>query len=159
MKTTISIRKYEPGDAAAVTDIFYDSIHQVAVEYYSKEQLLAWAPLPKDYTGWEKRLVAKPPYVAERNQQIVGFTTLEADGHIDWTYTHQDFQRQGIAGMLYDYLLEQARLMGIQSLYVEASYFAKPFFAKRGFEVVRENATERNGQVLINWSMQRLLSS
>ncbi|WP_341502731.1 GNAT family N-acetyltransferase [Gallaecimonas sp. GXIMD4217] len=152
------IRDYQPSDARALADIFYDSIHSVALEYYTQAQVDQWAPLPKDYGHWQQRLDAKPPYVAEIDGQVVGFITLEDDGHVDWTYTHRAHQRRGIAGSLYAHLEAQARAKGIRRLYVEASYLARPFFTKQGFVEVRRNDTERNGEILTNWTMEKVLA-
>ena len=153
----IRIRPYEARDATAVTDIFYDAIHTVATQYYSPAQVQAWAPLPKDYAMWRQRLRAKPPLVALISAQIVGFTTLEADGHIDWTYTHPQHQRRGVSSALYAELQSRARQQGITRLYVEASYLARPFFAKQGFVTLRRNEVPRNGETLTNWSMEKRL--
>ena len=153
----IRIRPYEARDATAVTDIFYDAIHSVATQYYSPAQVQAWAPLPKDYAMWRQRLRAKPPLVALISAQIVGFTTLEADGHIDWTYTHPQHQRRGVSSALYAELQSRARQQGITRLYVEASYLARPFFAKQGFVTLRRNEVPRNGETLTNWSMEKRL--
>jgi len=153
----IRIRPYEARDATAVTDIFYDAIHTVATQYYSPAQVQAWAPLPKDYAMWRERLRLKPPLVALIDARIVGFTTLEADGHIDWTYTHPDHQRRGVSSALYAELQSRARQQGIIRLYVEASYLARPFFAKQGFATLRRNEVPRNGETLTNWSMEKRL--
>ncbi len=47
------VRDYRPADARALTDIFYDTVHAVGVEHYTREQVLAWAPLPRDYDAWQ----------------------------------------------------------------------------------------------------------
>ncbi len=83
---------------------------------------------------------------------------LDADGHIDCTYTHPDFQGKGVASSLYDYLLMQAKQAGIKRLYVEASFIAKPFFEHRGFSVVKKNEVQRKGVSLVNFSMENPLS-
>ncbi len=153
------IRDYRSDDARALTDIFYDSIHQVATEYYTPEQVQAWAPLPKDYDGWQQRLDGKPPFVAEIDGVIVGFVTLENDGHIDWTYTHPGYQRRGVAGQLYQHLEHAAIKQGISRLYVEASFLARPFFERRGFTIIQQNDTKRDGQVLTNWSMEKRIKA
>ncbi|WP_102795257.1 GNAT family N-acetyltransferase [Bowmanella denitrificans] len=153
----LKIRGFTAEDAKALTDIFYDAVHGPALQYYSQEQVNAWAPLPRDYPAWQARLTAKPPFVALFKQTPVGFITLEADGHIDWTYTHKDYQRRGIAGALYTHLEKQARAQGIAQLYVEASYLARPFFAKQGFVQSSENQVERHGQILVNFSMYKSL--
>lgn len=153
----IQVRPYRQADARALTDIFYDSIHSVGPEYYSAAQVNAWAPLPRDYMAWQARFAGKPPFVATFKDQIVGFITLEPDGHIDWTYTHKDYQRQGVATALYDYLEKQAKSAGMGHLYVEASHLARPFFASRGFVLVRQNQVRRGREILVNWSMEKLL--
>lgn len=151
------IRNYQPADAKALTDIFYDTIHATAISHYSPAQINAWAPLPKDYVRWQQQLDHKPPFVAIIDEQVVGFMTLEADGHIDWTYVHQDYQRQGIASALYQYLEQQARQQGITKLYVEASELARPFFNKQGFRLVRRNLLCRDNIQLVNWSMEKYI--
>ncbi|NQU48784.1 MAG: GNAT family N-acetyltransferase [Planctomycetes bacterium] len=153
----MNIRNYQSQDAPALTDIFYDSIHNIATQYYSSAEVHAWAPSPKDYGYWQQRFDAKPPMIGKIDGVIVGFITLEDNGHIDWTYTHPDYQRRGIAGRLYQHLEDVARGKGIRRLHVEASYLAKPFFAQRGFSELCKNDTQRHGQTLTNWSMEKHL--
>ena len=149
----LKIRLYQPGDAREIADLFHDAIHAIGPEYYLPELLEAWAPTPPDYVHWQRRLDMKQPFVAQIGQKIVGFIELDPDGHIDCMYTHKDYQRQGIAGQLYEHLKTMAVQKGIQRLDVEASKLAKPFFETRGFQVVKENVIERRGQQLTNHSM------
>ncbi|WDE05779.1 GNAT family N-acetyltransferase [Thalassomonas viridans] len=154
---TINIRNYHPGDARALTDIFYTSIHQVACQYYTQAEINQWAPLPIDYPYWQTRFDRMMPYVAELDNRVVGFMTLAESGLIDLAYSHPDYQKKGIATALHLYLEKQARQQGIKSLTVNASYLARPFFAKQGFRVLVKNEIPRNGEVLINWSMEKHL--
>ncbi|WP_051252700.1 GNAT family N-acetyltransferase [Ferrimonas kyonanensis] len=147
------IRPYRPSDARALTDLFYDTIHSIGPLHYTAEQVAAWAPLPKEYERWAVRLSQCPPYVALLDDIVVGFITLSDSGHIDLAYTHQSYQRRGIASALYEHLLVKAAKQSLQTLTVDASCFARPFFEKRGFEVVRENQTIRRGQRLQSWRM------
>lgn len=147
------IRNYESSDAREIADLFHDAIHAIGTEYYSHEQVEAWAPTPPNYSHWQHRLDIKQPFVAEMDRKIVGFIELDHDGHIDCMYTHKDYQRQGIAGRLYEHLKTIAGQKGITRLYVEASKLAMPFFAARGFRLVKENTVERRGQQLVNYSM------
>ncbi|MDF2183092.1 GNAT family N-acetyltransferase [Neptuniibacter sp. CAU 1671] len=125
---------------------------------YTPAQKEAWAPSPVDYAQWRVRLSTKKPFVAIIDNQVVGFIELEADGHIDCTYTHPNFQGRGVASALYDYLLAAAKAAGLKRLYVEASLLAKPFFEHRGFVLVKQNEVRRNGVSLINFSMEKYLS-
>lgn len=149
----LKIRDYRPDDVRELANLFHDAVHAIGPEHYSPDQLEAWAPTPPDYEHWQRRLDAKPPFVAEVGEQIVGFIELDPDGYIEWLFTHRDYQRQGIAGQLYEHLKRVAIQKGLQRLYVEASKLSKPFFEARGFQVVKENIVERHGQHLINYSM------
>ena len=151
------IRDYRPADAASLTDLFYDTVHALADDLYTRDQILAWAPLPRDYAGWRTRLDRLCPFVAELAGTAVGFMSLEADGHIDLAFTHRDRQGSGIGGALYAHLESAARDLKIETLHVEASQHAKPFFLARQFSVVRRNEIHKNGQVLINWTMKKRL--
>ncbi|WDE11461.1 GNAT family N-acetyltransferase [Thalassomonas haliotis] len=153
----INIRNFHSGDARALTDIFYTSIHQVARQYYSQAEINQWAPLPIDYPLWQTKFQQMLPYVAELANQLVGFMTLTDDGLIGLAYSHPGHQKKGIATALYRHLETQSRRLGLKTLTVNASYLAKPFFAKQGFVVSRKNEISRNGEILINWSMEKHL--
>ena len=155
---TITIRNFHPGDAKALTDIFYTSIHQVACQYYTQAQINQWAPLPIDYPRWQAKFEQAAPFVAELDNRPVGFMTLAEDGLIDLAYSHPEHQKKGIATALYRHLETQARQQGIKLLTVKASYLAKSFFIKQGFKVLAKNEIPRSGEVLINWSMEKHLS-
>lgn len=153
----MKIRYYQASDAKALTDIFYQTIHQVGLEHYTLEQVNAWAPLPVDYDKWSQKLAAQPPFVAVIDDRVVGFISLDEVGYIDWAFTHKDYQRKGIASKLYWYLEQQAIELGIKELSVKASYFARPFFEKFGFNVLSRNENPRGDQILINFTMSKLL--
>lgn len=154
----INIRNFHSGDARALTDIFYTSIHQVARQHYSQAEIKQWAPLPIDYPLWQTKLEQMSPYVAELDNQLVGFMTLADDGLIGLAYSHPEYQKKGIATALYQHLETQARQQGIKALTVNASYLAKPFFVKQGFCLLGKNEIARNGEILINWSMEKHLT-
>ncbi len=154
----MEIQTYSEKWAGQIADLFYQSVHAIDPVVYTPAQKEAWAPSPVDYAHWRARLSTKKPFVAIIDNQVVGFIELEADGHIDCTYTHPDFQGRGVASALYDYLLAESKAAGIRRLYVEASLIAKPFFEHRGFVLVKQNEVRRNGVSLINFSMEKYLS-
>ena len=148
------IRDYQPEDADEIADLFHDCVHAIDSPDLSRAQLEAWAPTPPDYVHWRAKLATSRPYLACEGERIVGFIELEDDGQIDCFYTHKDFQRRGIGGALYDHLVEAADARGIADFYVEASFFARPFFERQGYRLERENRIERFGEVLFNFSMR-----
>ena len=154
----MDIKSYAAEWAIEIADLFHQSVHAIDPSVYTPEQKEAWAATPPDYAKWSLRLDEKRPFVAIVNGCVAGFIELDADGHIDCTYTHPDFQGMGVASALYERLLSEARLNNIERLYVEASFIAKPFFEHRGFTVIKENTLQRNGVTLINVIMERYIS-
>jgi putative acetyltransferase len=157
------IREYQCDDAATLTDIFYQTIHQVGIQHYTSEQVAVWAPLPIDYQKWQLRFNQIPPLVAVYKNMIIGFMSLETDGHIQWAYCHHNYQKQGIATALFLHIERLALKQGIKQLYTEASYFAQPFFTKHGFQTCGGNKIQRldskNKIVwLTNFSMNKKLA-
>ncbi len=147
------------GEAAVVqeiADLFYQAVWRSDDEVYNAEQKAVWAPKP-DYVLWHKRLADKQPWLAKIDQRIAGFIELDPDGHIDCTYTHPDYQGQGVASALYQQLELTASNRDLQRLYVEASIIAQPFFQRWGFSVVKENIIQRDGVTLSNFTMEKLL--
>ena len=151
----MDIRCYSPAWARDIADLYYQSVHAIDSAVYTPEQKQAWAPAPIDYQVWAERLALKQPFVAIIDDRVAGFIELDADGHIDCTYTHPDCQGKGVASALYAHVLQQARETGIKRLYVEASLIAQPFFERRGFSVLKQNSVQRQGVNLINFSMER----
>ena len=151
----MDIKSYAAEWAIEIADLFHQSVHAIDPSVYTPEQKEAWAATPPDYEKWSLRLDEKRPFVANVNGCVAGFIELDADGHIDCTYTHPNFQGMGVASALYEHLLTEARLNNIERLYVEASFIAKPFFEHRGFFVIKRNTFQRNGVTLVNFTMEK----
>lgn len=154
----MEILLYSAKRAVEIADLFHKSVHAIDPSVYTPEQQEAWAPTPPNYEGWSKRLNEKRPFMAIIDDRVVGFMELDADGHIDCTYTHPDFQGIGVASALYEHLLAEARARNIERLYVEASFIAEPFFKHRGFSLVKKNEVQLNGITLENLIMEKYLN-
>lgn len=155
---SVQIREYQDQDLLGLVEIFYQTIHSVGLEFYTPAQVQAWAPLPPDYAGWQEKLQRWPPLVAERDGRVLGFIILTPDGEIESAYTHKDYQRQGIAGQLYQAVEAQARAAGMKRLALQASHFARGFFAQQGFRLLGEHHLERGNETLPVWRMEKHLS-
>ena len=154
----MDIQTYSSERAREIADLFHQSVHAIDPSVYSPELKEAWAPTPVNYERWSERLNEKKPFIAVIENRVAGFIELDADGHIDCTYTHPHFQGKGVASTLYEHVLEEAKFRNIKRLYVEASLIAKPFFERRGFSVVKKNEVQRSGVSLVNFSMEKKLS-
>lgn len=74
----MKIRRYEPGDLAQITALFYDTVHAVNAADYSPEQLDAWADGAPDRDRWNRSLLAHHSLVAvEGEGLIVGFGDID----------------------------------------------------------------------------------
>ncbi len=151
------VRTYSIGDTEEIIELFYDTVHEVNLRDYTRAQVDAWAPVDIDIEVWIRGLSSKFTYVAEEGNKIVGFGELEKNGHIDRFYCHKDFQRQGIGTQILEQIELKARSLRIKNLCTEASITAKPFFARKGFVVVRQQKVERRGQKFINFLMEKII--
>lgn len=152
------VRTYEIGDTQQIVKLFYDTVHEVNIRDYTPAQVDAWAPTDIDLETWTKSLSSKFTFVAEEGDKIAGFGELEANGHIDRFYCHKDFQRQGVGTIILAQIEWQARTLGMEKLFTEASITAKSFFERYGFMVVKQQEVERRGQKFINFAMEKNIS-
>ncbi len=108
MSAAVHIRAYNEADLDALIELFAGSVRQVASRDYSKAQIEAWAPVAVNREHWATRRGSRPTYVAEAVGQIVGFSELEPDGHIDMLFVHADHQGQGVACALLKHIHARA---------------------------------------------------
>ncbi|MBH8553384.1 GNAT family N-acetyltransferase [Nostocaceae cyanobacterium CENA357] len=153
----MKIRTYKTSDTAAIMRLFYDTIHEVNIADYTKEQVDAWAPANIDTEAWISSLKNKFTYVVEEDEHIIGFGELESNGHIDRFYCHKNFQKKGVGTKIIETIELKARSLGIKKLFTEASITAKPFFLNKNFIVIKKQEVERRGQIFINFVMEKAL--
>lgn len=145
------IREYQPSDCKEITELFYHTVHTINARDYTKEQLNAWATGKVDLERWNRSLQANFSLVAVEQGNIVGFGDIDKTGYLDHLFVHKDYQRKGIATAICD-RLEQT-IPG--TITTHASITAKPFFGKRGYQVVKEQQVERQGILLTNYVMEK----
>ncbi|HHW30670.1 MAG TPA: GNAT family N-acetyltransferase [Clostridiaceae bacterium] len=151
------IRKYLPNDISEIIELFYNTVHTINLRDYSPAEVDAWAPQNIDKAAWNHRLSENFTIVAEQDGTIIGFASLAYEGYYDMLYVHKDYQRHGIASALTGIIENEAVLSGIIELTVNVSITAKPFFEKKGYEVIRKQIVERKGQLLTNYKMRKKL--
>ena len=153
----MELRPYQPQDLDAILELFYETVHAVNRRDYSPSQLDAWAPKQPDRDRWAQSLAAHYTVVAVAGGTVAGFADLASDGYFDRLFVHKDFQRQGIATALAGWIEGKARELSLPSVCTEASITARPFFEKRGYRVVQEQRKPHNGQVFVNFVMEKRL--
>lgn len=147
----MKIRKYQPSDCKSLADLFYHTVHTVNAKDYTKEQLQVWATGQVDLENWDQSLQEHFSVVAVENENILGFGDIDKTGYLDRLYVHTDYQGKGIATAICNQL-EQA-VQG--SIITHASITARPFFEKRGYQVIKEQQVERQGIFLTNFVMEK----
>lgn len=155
----VRIRPYEPGDAAALAELFQRSVRGLGPRDYAPAQVEAWAArggtaeqAHARCTDGRTVLVA-----ADLEGRPVGFVDLEADGHIDMLFCAPEAAGKGVAPALYSRLEAIARERGLRRLYTEASEAARRFFLRQGFAVAKRRDFEIGGVPIHNFAMEKTL--
>lgn len=158
MKLPVQLRALKETDILECITLFQNTIHAVNAKDYSPSQLEAWAPKVKpEITPRWQTLSENISYVAELENQIVGFGDLTEKGYLDRLYVHKDFQGQGIAAAIVQKLEKRAHELNLEEITTAASITAKPFFERAGFVVMKEQQVEIHGVKLTNFVMRKLL--
>ena len=149
----VTLRPYRPEDCPALAHLFYETVHTVNAAHYSPAQLDAWAPAcGPDLAAWDASFRAHLTLVAELDGRLAGFGDLDpAAGYLDRLYVHKDLQGRGVATALCNALEEAAA----GPVVTHASVTARPFFARRGYRVLRAQQVERRGVTLANYVMEK----
>lgn len=145
------LRKYKPADCKELSELFYNTVHTVNAKDYTKEQLDVWATGQVDLEKWNQSLQDHFSVVAVEDGIIAGFGDIDSTGYLDRLYVHADYQGKGIAAAICCQLEQAAQ----GSIYTHASITARPFFEKRGYNVIRGQQMERQGIFLKNYVMQK----
>lgn len=143
------IRLYQQSDCKELTELFYNTVHTVNAKDYTKEQLNVWATGQVDLEKWNLSLQEHYSVVAVENNIIVGFGDIDKTGYLDHLFVHADYQGKGIATSICDQLEQVVQ----ENITTHASIIARPFFEKRGYQVVKEQQVERQGIFLTNYVM------
>lgn len=126
----ISIRRYEPGDLAAIQAITAEAFEGVSAIHQYIERRFG----PINGTDWRSRKardidadVAREPegiFVAESRDEVVGYITTWTDkeamiGHIPNVAVILDRQGQGIGRRLIEYVMDRFRNIGMTHAKIE----------------------------------------
>lgn len=154
MKEQVELSPYRAGEAAALARLFYGTVHAVCLGDYTQEQVDAWADGGVDVAAWDRSFLQHCTLVARIGGEIAGFADLDGD-YLDRLYVHKEYQRRSVATALARALEQAAAEQGVKRLTTQASITARPFFEKRGWQVVKEQQVERKGVLLTNFVMEK----
>ncbi len=157
-----TIRPFKSPDIEELIKLFYNTVRNINDLHYTKKQREAWAPKKIDKNLWEKELSKDITYVVEHNlnkKVIVGFGQMTHKRYLDKLYTHKDYQRKGIASLIYKTIEENAQELGLKEITTESSITALPFFKKQGFTIIGKKDKIRRSVTLISYKMKKILYS
>ena len=140
----ISIRPATPSDLDNILSLFKTTIQTVNSRDYSDQQIAVWSS-KTDKHIWQKKIADQNFIIAEKTSQILGFSSIDLSGYIDFMYVHFKYQRMGIATDLLRRILDIAISQRNKRVWASVSITALPFFKSKGFiEVRKENKSVEN---------------
>ena len=153
----MEIRRYKLDDCSEIYKLYYNTVRTVNLKDYTKEQVEAWAPAGDNPDDWGKVFLDSYAVVAELDNKIVGFGNIDNTGYLDMLYVHADYQGMGIASSILLELEKYALDNSIKTITTYASITLKPMLEKRGFKIEKKQTVEKNGQILTNFHMIKVL--
>jgi len=151
----MEVRKYRKGEEEELWKLFYSTVHNINIRDYDKHQIAAWTPDDLDINIVIQKFREIDPFVVIREEKIIAYADIQADGYIDHFYCHHESQRQGVGSALFATLENEARENGISEMYSNVSITARPFFEAMGFSVEQEQVIQIQNQKLKNYRMVR----
>jgi putative acetyltransferase len=130
----MEIRKATKNDLSQITQLFFDTVNTVNQKDYSKEQISVWSASSHNLDFWLNCIESQFFIVAERDDSIIGFASLDDSACVDFMYIHRDYQRIGVASKLLYALESEAYKKDFTGIWADVSITAKPFFLKNEFK-------------------------
>ena len=155
-----TIRRFLPGDEAALARIMRSAIEQIGPRGYSQAQVDAWPASSDPGKRLQKRAGRGDVVVLalEPMGEPVAYSLIEPDGHVDHLYCDPAHAGRGIAGRLLDEVECVARELGQNRLFTEASELARPVFERAGYAQAERREFAIDGVAFHNYAMEKLLS-
>ena len=139
------VRQATTDDAAQMLDLRIRSIQALSNDHYSEDQIAAWIGIrsAEDYQKW---IGLSPFFVCMLGKNVVGYAAYNPRSQeLLAVYVDPDYVRQGVATSLVEALLTHAREHSVDSLWLDASLNAVPFYKAVGFAPVKETTHAFDG--------------
>ena len=125
---------------------------------YSQAEVEDWASCG-DSVEHLKELLSHNHFIGafDEASSMVGFSSMNKDGYLHSMFVHKDWQGKGVATQLLYEVERIARQLGVAEITSEVSLTARPFFEKKGYEIVKIQKYRANKLELTNFVMRKLL--
>lgn len=155
--TEISIRLSKLSDLTEMQEMFVDTVSTICKDDYSPEQIRVWTSSIENMQRWTNKLTSQYFLVAELDNKIVGYASLDSNDYFDLLYVHKDYQRRGIADRLYSEIEKEAIKRKATILNSDVSKTARRFFEKKGFKIITPQTNIIKDVEIINYKMTKTL--
>jgi putative acetyltransferase len=153
----VSIRLSKLNDLTEMQEMFVDTISIICKDDYSPEQIKVWTSSVENTQRWTDKLTSQYFLIAELDNKIVGYASLENNNYLDFLYVHKDHQRQGIANKLYIEIEKEAIKRKATVLNSDVSETARRFFEKKGFKTITPQTNKIKDVEITNYKMTKTL--
>ena len=122
---------------------------------YTKEEVEDWASCG-DSVEHLKELLSHNHFIGafDKANRMVGFSSMNKDGYLHSMFVHKDWQGKGVATQLLSEVERIAKQLGVVEITSEVSLTARPFFEKKGYEIVKIQKYRANKLELTNFIMR-----
>ncbi len=145
-------------DISELKQLYKNTILAINKKDYTIEEIEDWASCGNDNQQWLKLINTYHLILVENEEgDVVGFASISDEGYLHTLFVHKDYQRQGIATLLYKTVEELAQHKQIAKITAEVCITAHPFFEKQGFIVDEEQRKKANQLYLTNYKMSKAL--
>ena len=150
------IREATTEDLDEILNLFDETVRNVNSKDYSSHQIQVWSSA-KNRNLWTEKIKNQSFLVAISNEKIVGFSSIDSVGYLDFMYVHCQHLRKGIATALINRIEAIAADQSNDSIWSSVSITAKPFFIKKGYLQFDSEMKEIDGVSFTNALMKKVL--
>ena len=148
----------EDKDIPEMQELFRSTVLNVNIRHYTKEEVEDWASCG-DSVEHLKELLSHNHFIGafDEASRMVGFSSMNKDGYLHSMFVHKDWQGKGVATQLLSEVERIAKQLEVAEITSEVSLTARPFFEKKGYEIVKMQKHRANKLELTNFIMRKLL--
>ena len=146
----IAIRTAEEKDLPAIRKLYSQTVREINSKDYNQQEIEVWASSADEHESFSKAIKIQYFVIAVIENEIVGFSSIEKNGYLDFMYVHKDHQRKGIAKKLLEEIERKAVEQKNFEVFAYVSRTAKPFFEKAGYRHTGNKTDPFKGVVFTN---------
>ena len=145
-------------DIPELRSLFTETVLTINRKDYTQDEVEDWASCGDNPGRW-KELLSHNQYIGAFNEEnlMVGFSSMNKEGYLHSMFIHKDWQGKGAATQLLSEVEHIAWQYKVTEITTEVSLTARPFFEKKGYEVVNIQKCRANKLELTNFVMRKLL--